>query len=256
MAIKKARPQAKQQAFALSQVCCSEPVLWLKAVYHFHVFHYRMPDTVAIAAVTPFVPSPLTMKMSMVAALLQRGEHAEAEKLALALSRIKVKIVPPSAAFSFKAFLRYRSVPAVESAGSLDDTGSFYPSRPHTREYALFADDLTVFIGLQDDQLKPVVEKALCSIRYLGCKDSQVWCRKVGVVKPDEIENTPHVVPFSGRVAGEVILGADFADDARLTMKDLIPGSRKEEHYRRYPFVLPGRISVKGRTRVFVRRDI
>lgn len=254
MAIKKARLQTKQQAFTSSQEL-QNTYLWLKAVYHFHVFHYRMPDTVAIAAITSFVPSPLTMKMSMVAALLQRGEHAEAEKLAPALPQIKVKIAPPSAAFSFKVFLRYRSVPAVESAGGLDETGSFYPSRPYTREYALFADDLTVFIGLQDDQLKPVVEKALCSIRYLGCKDSQVWCRNVGMVKFDEVKGTPHVVPFSEGFTGDVILGADFVEDARLTLKDLIPGNRKEEHYRRYPLVLPGRISVKGRTRIFVKRE-
>jgi len=251
----KAQPRAEQQVFALSQAR-SEPVLWLKAVYHFCVFHYRMPDTVAIAAITPFVPSPLTVKMSMVAALLQRGEHAEAEKLAPVLPQINVRVVPPSAAFSFKAFLRYRSVPAVESAIGLDETGSFYPSRPHTREYALFADDLTVFIGLQDDQLKPVVERALCSIRYLGCKDSQVWCRKVEVVTFDEVQGAPHVVPFSEGLTGVMILGADFVDDARLTLEDLIPGNRKKEHYRNSSFVLPGRISVKGRARVFVRQDI
>ncbi|WP_438317860.1 hypothetical protein ACP6EK_03315 [Candidatus Caldatribacterium sp. SIUC1] len=255
VATKEIPPQAKQQSFASSQES-QNACLWLKAIYHFYVFHYRMPDTVAIAAITPFVPSPLTVKMSMVAALLQRGEHNEAERLAPALPQIEVRVVPPSAAFSFKAFLRYRSVPAVESAISLDETGSFYPSRPHTREYALFADDLTVFIGLRDGQLKPVVEKALCSIRYLGCKDSQVWCRKVEVVTFDEVQGAPHVVPFSEGLTGVMILGADFADDARLTLKDLIPGSRKKEHYRNSPFVLPGRIFVKGRARIFVRRDV
>jgi len=31
--------------------------IWFKATYHFHTFHYRMPETAAIAAITPFVPS-------------------------------------------------------------------------------------------------------------------------------------------------------------------------------------------------------
>ena len=231
---------------------------WLKAVYHFHVFHYRMPETVAIAAMTPFVPSPLTVKMAMIAALLQKGEDRKAKQLAPYLPRIQVRIVPPKAAFSFKVFLRYRSVPAVESAGNLDETGSYYPSRPHIREYALLSEDLVIFVGLPDLKLRSPVEEALKNIRYLGCKDSQVWCRDVQEVDQAALQAEPFAAPLSEGETGTVVLLADFDPSAQgVTLENIIPGKRKKEHYRYPPpsYVLPGEVTVKGRTRMFLRRD-
>ncbi len=232
------------------------PRQWLRADYHFHVFHYRMPGTVAIAAVTPFVPSPLTVKMALVAALLQDGNDQEARTLAPYLPQIEVRIVPPSSAFSFKAFLRYRSVPAVESAGGLDESGSYYPSRPHTREYALFSDVLTIFLGLPDTKILGAVRQALWRIRYLGCKDSLVTCLSVQQVSEDDASTViaSAVQPLQENTSGAVILGADFEPSASVSLEDLIPGARNEAHYRHPPpvFVLPGRIFIVGRTRVFI----
>lgn len=244
----------------------SEPMRWLKADYHFHVFHYRMPETVAIAAVTPFVPSPLTVKMALVAALLQDGDDRSAHILARHLPKIEVHIIPPSSAFSFKAFLRYRSVPAVESAGGLDEGGSYYPSRPHTREYALFSNKLTIFLGLpdtkssdsSDTEILDIVKQALWHIRYLGCKDSLVTCLSVEEASSDDVSAVmaSAVQPLKEDVSGAVILGADFKPSASVSLKDLIPGARKKEHYCDPPpvFVLPGTIAVKGRTRIFERK--
>ena len=229
-----------------------KPVVWLKVSYHFHVFHYRMPGTVAIAAMTPFVPSPLTVKMAMIAALLQKGEAQKAKDLAPHLPLIEVRINPPSAAFPFKAFLRYRSVPAVESAGNIDESGSYYPSRPHTREYALFADDLTIFVGLPTENIKHLAEEALQNIRYLGCKDSQVWCREIHKVEtlPDEV----FVTKMSKRQAGTVYLLDDFNPDAKLTLESLIPGQRRKKDFQGpQPYVLPGHIKTRARTRIFIK---
>jgi len=236
----------------------SEPMQWLKADYHFHVFHYRMPETVAIAAVTPFVPSPLTVKMALVAALLQDGDDRSAHILAPYLPKIEVRIIPPSSAFSFKAFLRYRSVPAVESARGLDEGGSYYPSRPHTREYALFGGVLTILLGLPDTEILVIVKQALWHIRYLGCKDSLVTCLSIEEASPDDASAVmaSAVQPLKEDVSGAVILGADFEPSASVSLKDLIPGARKKEHYCDPPpvFVLPGTIAVKGRTRIFERK--
>jgi len=249
-------PKRKKKPDALkSPAPVTVPKHWLRADYHFHVFHYRMPETVAIASVTPFVPSPLTVKMALIASLLQNGDDESAKKLAPLLPQIEVSIVPPPSAFSFKAFLRYRSVPAVESAGGLDETGSYYPSRPHTREYALLEEGITLFLGLPDSSLLEVVKTALKNIRYLGCKDSLVTCLGVEEIGEDEIEKASTVQPLQEGVSGgSVILGADFESSAPLDLKNLIPGSRKEEHYRRLPFILPGKITVKGKSRIF-RRD-
>lgn len=230
----------------------AQPVCWLKAVYHFHVFHYRMPQTAAIAAITSFVPSPLTVKFAMVASLLQLGRHSEAEALARVLPKVEIRIVPPLAAFSFKAFLRYRSVPAVESAGGLDESGSSYPSRPHTREYSLFQGDLVVFVGVPQEA-KSIASDALKNIRYLGCKDSLVWCKEVMPVKqPDDVRIV--VQPIKEQQAGAVVLLADIKQDATIQLLQIIPSKREEEHYTLEPYTLPGNITTSRRTKIFKRQ--
>jgi len=251
------RKAKKKSEQAESTAPAPTPRHWLRAEYHFHVFHYRMPETVAIASVTSFVPSPLTVKMALVAALLQSGDDHSAQALAPYLPKIDVRIVPPPSAFSFKAFLRYRSVPAVESAGGLDESGSYYPSRPHTREYVLFSDALTIFLGLPDTAILETVKKALWRIRYLGCKDSLVTCLSVQEVSEDDVSKVivSAVQPLQEEVSGAVVLGADFEPSASVGLIDLIPGSRKEGHYRHPPpvFVLPGKIFTVGRSRIFKR---
>ncbi len=248
------RKQQKEQAQFKDN--SSSSLLWLKAVYHLHVFHYRMPETASIAALTSFVPSPLTVKMAMVASLLQKGEYQEASQLVAHLPKIEVRIAPPSAAFSFKAFLRYRSVPAVESASGMDESGSFYPSRPHTREYALFADDLVIFVGLPASAIKGIAEEALQHIRYLGCKDSLVWCKSVTEVEVSLVDQNETVSQLKEGKAGSIVLLADFKPDVKIkALKEIIPGQRKEEHYQLSPFVLPGQITTRGRTRLFVKRQ-
>ncbi|MEM4204864.1 MAG: hypothetical protein QXS54_12420 [Candidatus Methanomethylicaceae archaeon] len=239
--------QAPEQTQSLLSELC-----WLKAVYHFHVFHYRMPQTAAIAAITPFVPSPLTVKFAMVASLLQLGRYSEAEALARALPKIEVRIVPPLAAFSFKAFLRYRSVPAVESAGELDESGSFYPSRPHTREYSLFQGDLIVFVGIYQDA-QSVALDALKNIRYLGCKDSLVWCKEVLPVNQPDMQAS--VQPLKEQQPGAVVLLADVKQGITLELRQIIPGRRDESHYVHQPYTLYGSIRTSGRTKVFQRQN-
>jgi len=225
---------------------------WLRAVYHFHVFHYRMPETAAIAAVTPFVPSPLTVKMAMIASLFQLGDAKGAELLARHIHEIEVKIVPPKSAISFKAFLRYRSPPAPESGkGEIDETGSYYQSRPHMREYAIFKGNLEIYIKSAMN-LKEHIEKALRNIRYLGSKDSMVTCIEISEVSEIPPENY-FVSTLNSGQPGTVVLLADFDRSARVQdVKDLIPGNRNEKMYRKVPHTLPGKIETRGRSRLFV----
>ncbi len=229
----------------------TQPLCWLKAAYHFHVFHYRMPQTAAIAAITPFVPSPLTVKFAMVASLLQLGRHGDAEQLTRVLPQVEIRIVPSSAAFSFKAFLRYRSVPAVESAEELDETGSLYPSRPHTREYSLLQGDLVIFVGIPE-QVRAIALDALRNIRYLGCKDSLVWCKEVTLI--DQPDTRTIVQPLKEQQPGAVVLLADIKPDSAIELPQIIPGQRREEHYELKAFSLPGTITTFRRTKVFIRR--
>jgi len=233
----------------------TEKFIWLKAAYHFHVFHYRMPETAAIAAVTPFVPSPLTVKMAMISSLFQLGDVNGAEIVAKNMHKIEVKIVPPKAALSFKAFLRYRSPPAVESEEKeLDETGSYYPSRPHMREYALFQDDLKIYVKTPAN-LKENVKKSLRNIRYLGSKDSLVTCSHISEVNKPPSEEI-FVNKLDRELPGSVVLLADFKPGIMIKdVRDVIPGNRDERMYERTPYVLAGEMKIKGRSKFFVSKQ-
>lgn len=254
------RRKTKIEPIRAQETVTTLPKSWLEAVYHFHVFHYRMPQTAAIAALNPFVPSPLTVKFAMVASLLQMGRDNDAESLATELPRIEVLIVPPKSAFAFKAFLRYRSVPAVrealkdeklrDSVKTLDESGSYYPSRPHIREYSISEGDLLIYLAVPEDVME-LAQEALKGIRYLGCKDSLVWCRDVQhVQQPEKLEA---VRPIAAGQPGSVILLADFEPKASFLLTDIIPGQRDENHYMRIPYSLPGSVRTVGRTKIFKR---
>ena len=231
----------------------TEKFIWLKATYHFHVFHYRMPETAAIAAVTSFVPSPLTVKMAIIASLFQLGDINGAEIIAKNMHKIEVKIIPPKAALSFKAFLRYRSPPAVESEEKgLDETGSYYPSRPHIREYAIFQDSLEVYVKLPVN-IADYGKRALKNIRYLGSKDSLVACFDL------REDNPPHDSQCISKLdygnPGIVVLLADFKQDVQIqNLEELIPGKREEEMHEKLPYTIPGNMRIKGKSKIFIRR--
>jgi len=229
----------------------TEKFIWLKATYHFHVFHYRMPQSAAIAAVTPFVPSPLTVKMAMIASLFQLGDVNGAKIVAKNMHKIEVKIAPPKAALSFKAFLRYRSSPAVDSEKGLDETGSYYPSRPHMREYAIFQDNLEIYIKVFEN-LKTQFKKALKNMRYLGSKDSLITCFDISEVdNPPQKENC--VNKLNEKFPGIVVLLADFKSDIQISdIKQLIPGKRKGNMYEMAPYTISGKIRTKGKSKIFI----
>ncbi len=225
--------------------------IWLKATYHFHVFHYRMPESAAIAAVTPFVPSPLTVKMAMISSLFQLGDVNGAEIVAKNMHKIEVKIVPPKAALSFKAFLRYRSPPAVESEEKgLDETGSYYPSRPHMREYAIFQDCLEIYVKLPVD-IADYGKRALKNIRYLGSKDSLVTCFELREYNPPP--DSQCVSKLDHGNSGIVVLLADFKQNIQINLEKLIPGNRDEKMYEKLPYTIPGDVMTKGRAKIFIK---
>lgn len=179
------------------------------------------------------------------------GDMIGIQELLNKLAKIEIKIMPPKAAISFKAFMRYRSPPAVESEKEMDQTGSLYPSRPYIREYALFHDNLTVFVKTPIN-LKKHVEKALRNIRYLGCKDSLVSLVEITEETPEEEKCVRELATIG--VSGVAVLLADFCPETEFNdIKQLIPGNRDENMYQKKRYILPGRILTRGKTRLFAR---
>lgn len=254
----------------------TEEQSWLKADYVGHVFHYRMPETVAIASVNPVVPSPLTVKLALVASLLRDGRIGDAELLAPGLPDLEVRISPPASSIIFRALLRYVRPPAEGGQPRIDaNTGGAYGTNPHNREFALWGGQpatpgdlgpsgvLTVFLRAPQS-LASVIEDALWHIGYLGAKDSLVTCVGVERQGPD-----PGVCCAPVREDGIPDLGfgnfvvrlADFARDAPpVELRQLIPTQRIRRHY--IPnsenaglFVLPGEMTSYGRVKFYRKGD-
>lgn len=229
--------QQSKEGAPLKRATKEDLVIWIKAVYHSHVFHYRLPQAASIAALNPTIPSPLTIKMAMIASLLRSGQVPDAEQLAKYLHQITVLISPANASLTFKAFLRYRSVPEVGKGGQLDESGSLYPSRPHTREYCLWSSNLEIFVEVPAN-LKDVCKNALSNIPYLGTKDSLVSCVSVQEIsKPDTQINKQ--LSTSEIKSGVIWYLADFKSETQVDLLDLIPTQRKPEHYQMKPIIAP-----------------
>jgi hypothetical protein len=229
--------------------------VWLRAEYVAHIFHYRMPETVATAAVSPIIPSPLTIKMAMLAALLRSNRIDEAQRLVGNLWCLRVLIQPPAGALTFKAFMRYVRMPATRDANRIDSvTGGTYRISPHVREYAFWDGPLTVFVETPD-ALHQVVEGALARVSYLGAKDSQVTCLDVAKAEPSEqlCARPAHAMADLER-GGVVVRLAEWVG-ATPDLLRAIPGQRDKADYRNETYVLPGKLRTGSKSKVYRRDD-
>lgn len=251
---------------------------WVQAEFESHVFHYRMPGTAAISAVNPIIPSPLTVKMAMVAALLRGGRQLWAQTLADFLHALEVHIVPPQGALVYRSLMRYVRPP--RNAGDQDTgTGSVYTISPHYREFALWAGPMTVYAGAADaadtdPPLPEIIRWALARVDYLGAKDSLVTCTGIEMASgppPESIRirpvNTGVTAPGgeNGTAAGaegdgethpqgrhDIIVR--LADVARpVSLETIIPGGRKLRDYTSVPYSMPGSITARSETRIYQR---
>lgn len=258
------RPQRRTTPGPASSPPTAEEQVWLRADYSCHVFHYRMPETVAIASVNPVVPSPLTIKMALIASLLRNDQIDAAEKLAPHLPNVEVRIAPPDSALIFRALMRYVRPPADRQSTARDpNTGGKYGTNPHSREFAVWggrgqdahAGILRVFLRLPASQAE-VVERALWHIGYLGAKDSLVTCLEVQREEPREQECVAHRDKASPAFGNFVVRLADFVPGTALELRQLIPSQRDRRHYipsagEQSLCVLPGEVASYGRVKLY-----
>lgn len=227
---------------------------WFRARFHAHAFHYRMPETAAINSVNPLVPSPSTVKLALLATLLDRGRVAEAGRLAGALDQIEVRVRPPAAAVVFRALLRYVRPPSKppRTAGELDaGTAGHYKISPHYREVALWSEAVEVWVGTPGE-VADLVAEGLPRIRYLGAKDSQVTCLACEAVDgPPPADAYVPLGPDGTPAQGVIVQLADVVKPLRVATA--IPGGRRRGDFAIRPHVLPGRLVARGGTRHYFR---
>lgn len=249
-----ARKEKQSEPLEMPEI--SGEMVWLQAEYHAHLFHYRMPETVAIAAVSPLVPSPLTVKMALVAALARTGDIEKAQRLASYLPYLpEFHIVPPAGAVTFKAFMRYVR-PPVDPTVQDGNTGGYYSVSPHIREFTLWQEHLGVYVKCPVE-IKETLEQALWDITYLGAKDSQVTCLCVKEL-PSAPDMEMCVRPVTNAEditeVGPIFRFADFAPNRPLTLEKLIPFSRDKKDYTDGFYMLPGTLRGSGRAKIYLRK--
>ncbi len=251
-------PRKRKPEKTISEAAIPRPPvsIWLRADYLTHTFHYRMPETVAVAAINPFVPSPLTVKMALVASFFREGDQNKAERMAKLLPFLEVKIKPPDGAIAFRAFMRYARPPKAGGKPQLKETGAIYVINPHMREYVIWSSPLSVYVGICQEDPKesvPLISEALQKISYLGCKDSLVTCLSVSQVSPDENECLKKLEGKEWETfhEGFVVRLADLIGQPQL--KNLIPTQRKESDYKQFLFLIPRRLKAEGKVKIMHR---
>jgi len=156
-----------------------EGKVWLKAEIEFaSAFSYRQPDASAQFAIGSPIPSPATIKLTLVdTAIRWNGSVETGRQVFDWLKTCKVQCVPPEKVVRFRVFLK-RLKP--REGQLLESTG--------IRDYFLLDDAITIFVQIPADKVE-VVKQLLLKVRKLGTSDSLCWCRGVTEIEESEL---PH----------------------------------------------------------------
>lgn len=234
--------------------------VWLCASYACHSFHYRMPETVAISSINPAMPSPLTVKMALIASYLRTGDIASATQV-FDMFPLEVRVRPSKGAIVYRSIMRYVR-PPKDSSKVDGNTGSSYTISPHFREFALLAGQLEVYVKTPE-ATHALITEALEHIPYFGAKDSLVTCMDV-----QEITEPPR--DCVSMIDPDVVVGdfdmmmmqfADFDASAfkgknRITLESLIPSQRNKKHYQVNSYVVPARQRSQGNVKILERSKV
>lgn len=147
----------------------SMQMVWLRAEYEFaSTFSYRQPDVSAQFALGTPIPSPATIKLTLVdTAIRWSGDVGKGRKVFEQVKLLPVHPIPPERVIRFRSFIK-RLKP--REGKLLESTG--------VRDYFLLDGPMTVFVQVPKSEASLFAD-LLCKIRRLGTSDSLCWCRDV-----------------------------------------------------------------------------
>lgn len=228
--------------------------VWLKAEIEFaSTFSYRQPDASAQFAIGSPIPSPATIKLTLVDTAIRWNGSVELGRQVFDwLKTCKVHCVPPERVVRFRAFLgrlKPREGELLKSTG--------------VRDYFLLDGCLTVFLQVPADKAETVKE-LLLKVRRLGSSDSLCWCREVEEVSESELpceffarklEELPENILQKGLAQGLLVVRlSDLAERSQFDHFNPFGGTSRSDSLEKGSYLLPLKMERYGETWALLKR--
>jgi hypothetical protein len=263
--------------------------VWLKAEIEFAgAFSYRQPDASAQFVIGSPIPSPATVKLTLVDTAIRWNNSVEIGRQVFDwLKTCKVHCVPPAQVIRFRVFLkRLKPEEVVACPNHPDFTVSAKSSKekrppcPHCgssltlkakslegstgiRDYFLLDDCLTIYLQVPADKVE-VVRQLLLKVRRLGTSDSLCWCRDVREIEESELpheffarklEELPESALRQGITQGMLVARlSDLTERSEFDGFNPFGGNPRWANLEKASYLLPLRMERYGETWALLKR--
>lgn len=208
-------------------------MVWTCAKYAFAgTFSYRIPYFSSSYALSAPTPSPSTVKLALVASVINRNGNVEAgKKLFEKIRGSTVTIELPERIITLKAFMKRlkqkrkgQETMIITSFGELIER---FESTFGIREYVIYDEPIRVYIDAPVDSVQDVLE-SFKLVQYFGSSDSLCTCLETNICEPDLQKCVRPIDSESGifDTEGIVFLLTDFTEKA--TFDSVNPFSSKK----------------------------
>lgn len=208
-------------------------MVWTCATYAFaSTFSYRIPYFSSSYALSAPVPSPSTVKLALVASIINRtGDVDVGKKLFEKIRDSGITIELPEKIITLKAFMKRlkqkrkgQETTVITPFGKLVER---FESTFGIREYIIYDGPLRIYIDAPEDFVQDVL-KSLKLVQYFGSSDSLCTCLETNISEPD-LQKCIRPVESENEIFGAkgmVFLLTDFTE--KTTFESVNPFSGKK----------------------------
>jgi len=237
-------------------------MVWIRATYVFaSTFSYRIPYFSSSYALSAPVPSPSTVKLALVASIINRTSDIEAGKKLF--ERIRCSMITfelPERIITLRAFIKRlkqkRKGQETTIKTSFGELVERFESTFGIREYIIYDGPIHVYIDAQDESVQDVL-KSLKLVQYFGSSDSLCTCLETNVSGPD-LQKC--IRPVDSKIEmfdkkGMIFLLTDFTEKTTFESVNPLSGKKlKKGELLQKPYFFPLEVVKKEKNCTMYRR--
>ena len=217
-------------------------MVWASGIYEFaSTFSYRIPYFSSSYALTAPAPSPSTIKLAMVASIINRkGNVKDGEALFEKIRTTEVLMELPARMSIFKVFLKRLKKKRQEQA---------FEQTFGIREYVIYDGPLKIYMNVPETVFSKTLE-AMKYVQFFGTSDSTCTCIETKATQPSINKCVrPCSISTKEEMNGMIFLLTDFTDTA--TFEAVNPfvkkGLRKDIDIVLKPYMFPIKIQKRDK---------
>lgn len=180
-------------------------MVWVSGTYEFaSTFSYRIPYFSSSYALTTLAPSPSTIKLAIVASIINRkGNIKDGKILFEGIRTAEVLMELPTKISVFKVFLKRLKKKRQKQA---------FEQTFGIREYVIYDGPLKIYLNVPETMSKKTLE-AMKYIRYFGTSDSTCTCIETRATQPSINKCVrSHLISNKEKINGMIFLLTDFTN--------------------------------------------